>query len=108
MPFEVLMTEDAARDLEEIYDYIALHDTQNSEDHVLEKIEAALVSLSDSPLRGVYPPELAALGIREYREIFFKPYRIIYRIMEINVYILLIVDGRRDMQTLLSRRLLGS
>ncbi len=107
MPFEVLMTEDAARDLEEIYDYIARHDTQNSAEHVLEKIEAALVSLSDSPLRGVYPPELAALGIREYREIFFKPYRIIYRIMEINVYILLIVDWRRDMQTLLSRRLLG-
>ncbi|MCG6879340.1 MAG: type II toxin-antitoxin system RelE/ParE family toxin [Deltaproteobacteria bacterium] len=108
MPFEVLMTEDAARDLEEIYDYIARHGTQNSADHVLEKIEMALVSSSDSPLRGVYPPELAALGIREYREIFFKPYRIIYRIMEINVYILLIVDGPRDMQTLLGRRLLGS
>ena len=108
MPFEVLMTEDAARELEEIYDCIARHDTQNSADHVLKKIEEALVSLSDAPLRGVYPPELAALGIREYREIFFKPYRIIYRIMEINVYILLIVDGRRDMQTLLSRRLLGS
>jgi hypothetical protein len=37
MPFEVLMTEDAARDLEEIYDYIARHDTQNRADHVLEK-----------------------------------------------------------------------
>ncbi len=50
MPFEVLMTEHAARDLEEIYDYIARHDTQNSANHILEKIEAALVSLSDSPL----------------------------------------------------------
>jgi toxin ParE1/3/4 len=108
MPFEVLMTEDAARDLEEIYDYIAQHDTLNRANHVLERIEKALVSLSDSPERGVYPSELVALGIRDYREIFFKPYRIIYRIMETGVFIFLIVDGRRDMQTLLSRRLLSS
>ncbi len=26
MPFAVLLTNDAARDLEELYDYIALHD----------------------------------------------------------------------------------
>jgi len=108
MPFEVLMTEDATRDLEEIYDYIAQHYTLNRADHVLERIEEALVSLSDSPERGVYPSELIALGIRDYREIFFKPYRIIYRIMGSAVFIFLIVDGRRDMQTLLSRRLLAS
>ena len=41
----------------------------------------------------------------KYREIFFKPYRIIYRVMEDNVYVLVIADGRRDMQTLLQRRL---
>ena len=42
----------------------------------------------------------------KYREIFFKPYRIIRRVMEDNVYVLVIADGRRDMQTLLQRRLL--
>jgi toxin ParE1/3/4 len=46
------------------------------------------------------------LGIREYREVFFKPYRLIYRIIGNKVYIMLIVDGRRDMQSLLQRRLL--
>jgi len=51
---------------------------------------------------------LLALGIREYREIFFKPYRINYRVMDKNVYVLLIDDGRRDMQTLLQRRLMGA
>jgi len=48
------------------------------------------------------------IGIQEYREMFFKPYRIIYRVMDKNVYILLIVDGRRDMQSLLQRRLLDA
>ena len=106
MPFAVLLTHDAARDLESLYNYIALHDAPQKADDVLEQIEEAFSRLSELPERGAYPKELAALGIREYREIFFKPYRIIYRIIEKDVYVLLIVDGRRDMQTLLQRRLL--
>ncbi len=108
MPFAVLLTNDAARDLEALYDYIALHDAPQKADYVLEQIEKTFSRLSEFPERGAYPKELAALGIREYREIFFKPYRIIYRIMDKDVYVLLIVDGRRDMQTLLQRRLLDA
>jgi len=106
MPFAVLLTNDAARDLDEIYYYIALHDATQKADYVLEQIEKVFSMLSESPERGAYPKELVLLGIREYREVFFKPYRIIYRILDKNVYVLLIVDGRRDMQLLLQRRLL--
>ncbi len=107
MPFPVFLADDAARDLDELYDYIALQDGRQKADHVLEQVERAFSRLSEFPGRGAHPKELLALGIREYREIFFKPYRIIYRIMDKKVYILLIADGRRDMQTLLQRRLLG-
>lgn len=106
MTHAVFLTNDAARDLEEIYDYIAQHDSPRKADYVLTQIEKRLNSLTESPVRGAYPKELLALGIREYREIFFKPYRIIYRILDDAVYVLLITDGRRDMQTLLQRRLL--
>jgi toxin ParE1/3/4 len=106
MSFAVLLTDDAAYDLDELYGHIARHDAPEKADYVLEAIEKAFARLSEFPERGAYPKELLALGIREYREIFFKPYRIIYRIMDKNVYVLLIVDGRRDMQTLLQRRLL--
>ena len=108
MPFAVLLTHDAARDLEEIYDYIALHDAPPKADYVFEQIQKAFSRLSESPERGAYPKELLSLGIREYREVFFKPYRIIYRVMDRNIYILLIVDGRRDMRSLLQRRLLDA
>jgi toxin ParE1/3/4 len=101
-----MLTNDAARDIDELYDYIALNDAPGKADHVLEEILKAFSSLSESPERGAYPKELLSLGIREYREIFFKPYRIIYRVVEKNVYVLLITDSRRDMQTLLLRRLL--
>jgi toxin ParE1/3/4 len=106
MHFSVLLTDDAARDLEDIYDYIDLHDSRSKADHVLKRIEKAFDSLSENPERGVYPQELIALGLREFRQIFFKPYCIIYRVMGNNVYVLLIADGRRDMQSLLQWRLL--
>jgi toxin ParE1/3/4 len=108
MPFAVLLTADAASDLEDIYQYIAVHDAPGKADHVLTNIEKVFNSLSEYPERGVYPKELLALGIRDYREIFFKPYRLIYRVAGEAVHVLLIADGRRDMQTLLQRRLLSA
>ncbi len=108
MSFAVFLTNDAARDLDELYDYIALHDAPQKADYVLEQIETAFSRLSKFPQRGTHPKELRTLGILEYREIFFKPYRIINRVMGKNVYVLLIADGRRDMQTLLQRRLLDA
>ncbi len=106
-PFAVFLTDDASQDLNEIYDYIALHDAPQKADYVLDHLENIFSSLAAYPERGAYPKELLTLGIREYREILFKPYRILYRILEQNVYVLLIADSRRDMQTLLQRRLLG-
>ena len=106
MPFAVFLTADAAGDLEELYHYIARHDAPGKAEQVLAKIEKTFRSLSESPERGAYPKELLTLGIRDYREIFFKPYRVIYRVSGDSVYVLLIVDGRRDMQALLQRRLL--
>ncbi len=106
--YEVYLTDAALRDLEEIDDYIAAADSPQRSEYVLDKIEEAFLSLSQMPERGNYPKELLMLGIKEYREVFFKPYRIVYRVQGKRVYVYLIADGRRDMQTLLSRRLLGT
>ena len=51
---------------------------------------------------------VVALGIKEYRHTSFKPYRVIYRVVGTQVVTHLIVDGRRDMQSVLARRLLGA
>ena len=73
---------------------------------MLERIERAFPGLSEPPQRGNHPRELLEMGIREYREVFCKPCRIIYRVVGDTAYVLVIADGRRDMQTLLQRRLL--
>ena len=105
MPFDVLLTDSAVIDLEELDEFILTNDSVESADYVLGRLNEVIGTLAEFPERGNYPAELAALGIRDYREIFFKPYRVIYRILEHKVYIYLVVDGRRDMQTLLQRRL---
>lgn len=105
MIFQVVLTEDASKDLEELYDYIASHDAPSKASYVLDQIERAFSTLSEKPERGACPKELLNLKIRDYREIFFKPYRIIYRVMGENVYVMIIADGRRDMRRLLKRRL---
>ncbi len=108
MKYTVFLTDDALRDLEEIDDYLTAANSPQVAEDVLRKIEETFLSLCAMPQRGSYPSELLKLGMREYREIFFKPYRIIYRIQAKRVYVYLIVDGRRDMRTLLSRRLLDA
>ena len=105
---EVLITEGAERDLEEIHGYIAEFDSPEKADYVLNRLLEIIERLAAFPERGPHPRELQALGIREYRQTFFKPYRLIYRVMGRQVFIYLIADGRRDMQSLLSRRLLGA
>ncbi|MHB1400518.1 MAG: type II toxin-antitoxin system RelE/ParE family toxin [Trichloromonadaceae bacterium] len=106
MSFSVYLTQNATSDLEALYEYIDGHDAPGKADHVLAEVEKIFSSLAENPHRGVFPKELLVLGIREYRELFFKPYRVIYRVVGNNVYVHLIADGRRDMQTLLQRRLL--
>ena len=73
---------------------------------MLERIERAVQGLSEHPQRGSHPRELLDIGIREYAEVYFKPHRISYRVVEDTVYVLIIADGQRDMQTLLLRHLL--
>jgi len=105
--FQVLLTEGSEQDLEAIHDYIAEYDCAANANYVLDQLMDVVESLSRFPERGSYPKELVALGIKEYRQTSFKPYRVIYRVTGSQVIIYLIADGRRDMQSVLARRLLG-
>lgn len=101
----VRFTIGARNDLRGIHAYIAQNDSHESADYVTRSIVREALSSQEFPKRGGYPPELLAKGIRSYRQIFFKPYRILYRIRANSVYIGLIADGRRDMASLLARRM---
>ena len=85
-----------------------MFDCVASADHVLDELMRTVASLSRSPERGSYPKDLMALGINEYRQPSFKPYRVIYRVVNRQVIIHLIADGRCNMQSVLARRLFSA
>ncbi|MCG5515837.1 MULTISPECIES: type II toxin-antitoxin system RelE/ParE family toxin [unclassified Ectothiorhodospira] len=85
-----------------------MFDGPDHANHVLNRLLEVVEGLVEFPERGSYPKELMALGIKDYRQTGFKPYRVIYRVLGDRVVIYLIADGRRDMQSVLARRLLGA
>lgn len=106
--YEVRLSRRALADLEDITDYIGSHDSPTRAEQVAQRIEQAFLSLADMPNRGAHPHELLEFGNRDFREVHYKPYRIVYRVYEREVVIMLVADGRRDMRALLARRLLGA
>lgn len=107
MSFSVRITSAAWRDLEEIHGWIAEHDSVESAGYVLDRLWEAAEGIAAMPHRGTRPKELPAGMEAEYRQVFFKPYRVIYVVRRNEVVIHLIADGRRNLHSLLLRRLIG-
>jgi len=104
MRFAVRFTTGARSDLRAIHASITRTDSVENADRVSREIVRAALRLGNLAHRGTNPPELARQGRRVDRQIFFKPYRILYRICGDTVFIGLIADGRRDTAPLLARR----
>jgi toxin ParE1/3/4 len=104
--YEVRLTEVAEADLESLYKYVLTTRSDEIADDLLNRIDQAIESLQMFPERGAYPSELANTGITEIRQLVYWPYRIIYEVFGRKVEILAIVDGRRDMRSLLQKRLM--
>ncbi len=74
---------------------------------ILKKIRTRTGGLDRSPQRGHFVPELLRHGISRYREIVINPWRVIYRIEERKVYVVCVIDGRRNVEDILLSRLLN-
>ncbi len=103
----MVITHRTKQDLRAIVRWIAQHDSPGAAEHVLDEVLQTCKKLALQPERGARPAELLALGIRRYRQLFFKPYRVVYRVDGDQMAVLLIADRRRDLKTLFERRLLS-
>ena len=104
--FAVELTQGAEDDLEAIHAWLAENRSPEDADALLDRLVEAIGTLERFPLRGSVPQELEALGIAEFRQLLLAPYRLIYRVAGDTAYVVVIADGRREMQSLLERRLL--
>lgn len=72
----------------------------------LAELRDRVALLTDQPRLGTVPPELEELGIDRYLELAVGRNRIIYELRDDTVFVLLVVDHRRDFRVVLARRLL--
>jgi toxin ParE1/3/4 len=104
--YRVIIDPLAKADLQDLYVYVSVNDNINSANKLLDGLEEAFYKLEKYPERGHIPPELRQTGIKNYLEIHYKPYRIIYEIEGKVVYIHSVIDGRRNIQEILHNRIL--
>jgi plasmid stabilization system protein ParE len=93
----------AQSDLKQIIDYIAVDSPDNAL-QILKKLRQKASSLYTLPDRGRIVPELKDQGIHIYREIIVPPWRIIYRISDATVFVLSVIDSRRNVEDILLNR----
>lgn len=106
MKYKVVIDPLAKLDLKEIFLYVAINDSVQSANKLLDVLEETCYKLEKYPDRGHIPPELRTTGIKSYLEIHYNPYRIIYEIENNLVYVHSVIDGRRNIQEILSNRFL--
>jgi toxin ParE1/3/4 len=104
--FSVFLLSGAQQDLLQLHKYVALNDSLDKADRLMDDLQRTCSRLKTMPERGRIPPELERIGIREFRELILKPYRIIYSMAKNQVLVYCVLDGRRDLQDLLEKRLL--
>jgi plasmid stabilization system protein ParE len=95
----------AREDLNEIIDYIAQTKITYAA-KVLDKIESAVKKLDMLPKRGRIVPELERYGYILYREIIVDYWRIMYKIENDIVYIMVVIDGRRNVEDVILKKII--
>ena len=100
------MAAGAEYDLEALHSYVGRTRSLDLADALLDQIDDVIETFETFPERGAYPSELIDGGSKRIRQLIRLPHRIIYEIVETNVEISAVVDGRRDMRSLLQKRLM--
>lgn len=106
--YEVLLTEAALGDLEDLHRNLIDRGFPEKAEALLQELVQTTEKLTTFPDRGACPPELAWLGVREFRQVHFLTYRVVYQRVGLQVFILFLADSRQDLQRLLERRLLDA
>jgi len=105
--YSVVWTKNAQFDLELIIDYIKPSNKTIAKDIFFE-IKKECDTLYFMPTRKRVVPELQHIGILKYREIIYKRWRIVFKVEESKVWVLLVVDCSRNLEDLMFQRLLNN
>ncbi len=106
MGFRVVILDSAEQDLKELRAYIVKNFSADTWRTSYAQIKKAIRNLQHFPQAGSIPEEIEKLNLRQYRQVLSGMNRMIYEVRQDVIYIHIVVDARRDMNSLLTRRLL--
>lgn len=106
MGMRVVILESAERDLKDLRSYLVKNFSSEVWRETYGKLKEATRHLQDFPLSGSIPEEIGKFGLTRYRQVVSGMNRIIYEVRQDRIYIHIIVDVRRDLSAVLTRRLL--
>ena len=102
--YEIVWARVAEKGLIDIMDHIAT-DSPATALQIFQKIKKKSSSLYTMPERCRIVPELRDQGILQYRELIVSPWRIMFKITDLKVYVLSVIDSRRNIEDILFKRL---
>jgi toxin ParE1/3/4 len=113
MALPVVFLKSAEDDLRELKKYLSEEFGLTSSQNYYNQIKKAVNNISTFPLSSTIREELASIGQMQYRQVVSGMNRIIYEVKlsiqsEEQVYIHIITDVRKDLKSLLTRRLFQS
>ncbi len=106
MNMKVVILESAEHDLKELKSYIVKNFSIETWQGTYDKIKAVIRNLKTFPHASSIPEEFEKLNLSQYRQVISGMNRIIYEVRQDTLYIHIITDARRDLKSLLTRRLL--
>jgi toxin ParE1/3/4 len=104
LPVVILFS--AEQDLRELKAYVRKNFGAAAWRTSYEKIKSCIATIGRFPREGSVPEELTGLHLTQYRQVISGVNRIIYEIRGEAIYIHVICDARRDMVSLLTRRMI--
>lgn len=106
MKKEIVWSQDASDDLIEIVTYIKEKSGRNIANEIYQRIMNHIENIDDFPESGRFVSELMSIGVIDIREIIEKPWRIFYRIISNKIQIISVIDGRRNVEEILYKKVI--
>jgi toxin ParE1/3/4 len=105
-PYSLKWSANAEADVLGIVTYIKNHSGPMTASAVYERIKRRAEPLVDFPESGRVVPQLITIGIEDVRQITEKPWIIYYKIIDNEIWVLSVIDGRRNLEEIIFAKII--
>ena len=106
MKKKIVWSQDASDDLIDIVTYIKEKSGKNIANEIYQRIITHVEKIDFFPEIGRVVPELISIGVLDIREIIETPWRVFYRITSSEIQIISVIDGRRNIEEILYKKVI--